>query len=226
MITANQAVLADLRRDLKKQFATAHLPAAPRETFLCGVEWIDAVRPQSQPGGLPTGAICELCSSPAAGAAVIGQMLRHVLRNGQRLVLIDGADSFDPSAFPLFTRPETASLAEGSFLWARCRSAVEAVKVADLILRDGNLPRVILDLQGCAEKEIRAIPSSSWLRLRGLAEESGVSCLAMTPRPLLTCAALRFEAEASFTLDDLDSPESFWSKRLGGKITRIHRPGC
>lgn len=213
--------LDELRQVLKTKFATAHRDYTPRESFVCGVGWIDQV-------GLEKGCICEISGNESGalsgGAVVLGQMLRHALQERQRFVLIDGADAFDPSILPVFgaeqpvdglTVPGGYDL-DGSFLWARCRGVAEAVKVADMILRDGNLPGTVIDLQHNSVKDIRSIPASSWLRLRSLVEDSGVSCLIMTPVPSINCAAIRFELKSCFTLDDLESPEFIWEKQSFG----------
>ena len=46
-------------------------------------------------------------------------------------------------------------------LWVRCRGAAEAMKAADLILRDGNLPLVLLDLAGNPPAQFWDIPATT-----------------------------------------------------------------
>lgn len=217
--------LSELRQVLKTKFSTAHRDYTPRETIASGIDWIDQV-------GLEKGCICEISGSGdgavAGGAVILGQMIQYVVRERQRLVLIDGADAFDPSTLPAFetpipsvTEPPGEFELDSSFLWARCRGVAEAVKVADMILRDGNLPRTVIDLQHNSIKEIRAIPASSWLRLRSLTEDSGVSCVMLTPGPVINCAALRFDLKSHFSLDDLEAPEFTWRhKSLGVVVNR------
>jgi len=221
--SATNPALAELRQILKDKFATAHRDYTPRESLRCGVDWIDQI-------GLEKASLCEIssqASSPAGGAVILGQMLRHIIQERQRLVLIDGADSFDPSILPVFEGYSPHGMGEsdldGYFIWARCRYVAEAVKVADMILRDGNLPRTIIDLQQNAVKEIREIPASSWLRLRSLAEDSGVSCLIMTPTPSINCASMRFEIQSQFSLDDLECPEFVWKGKNRGSLAKSHR---
>lgn len=216
------AALSELRQTLKDKFAGAHRNLAPRETLAYGVEWLDRAK-------LEKGAICEISGQQfSAGAVLIGQCLRHVLQNGEHLLLIDGADSFDPAILPLFAAAATAEhdmveSLDRSFAWARCRTVKEAVQVADLILRDGNLPRTLIDLQNNSAKEIQSIPRSSWFRLRSLVEESGTSCLILTPQPMIACAALRFELTGHYQLDDLESPEFDWLQASQGILAREHR---
>lgn len=209
-------VLEELRGVLEEKFGEAHR-SRPRETVVWGAEVLDRA-------AIPRGALCEVTlapgASPAAGAVVIGQILRHGLKQRRRLVLVDGCDAFDASVLPVFG-DESASDAgagsvdlDGSFLWARCRGMRDVVPVADVLLRDANLPRVVIDLQGLSMREIRAVPPSNWLRFRALVEQSGTSCLVFTPAPLLRCAAVRVELNGRFTLDDLDSPEAVWIDRM------------
>jgi hypothetical protein len=54
-------------------------------------------------------------------------------------------------------------------LWMRCTKALEAVKAADLLLRDGNFPLVIVDLILNSPEELRKIPQTTWYRLQRLA---------------------------------------------------------
>ena len=53
--------------------------------------------------------------------------------------MIDGRDTFDPQSQP----PGACD----SLLWIRCRAAKDAVRAADLLLRDGNLPLLLIDLE-------------------------------------------------------------------------------
>ncbi len=220
------ATIESLRRELKDKFADAHRDCCtPLEMVPSGIDWLDRAVSSgggdgSDDGGVPRGALCEISGqSMAAGALVVAQMLQHTLRERQRLVLIDGADSFDPACLPIFGEaalpgpqgePPDYCDVDGAFLWARCRRVEEAVQVADMILRDGNLPRTIVDLQHNAAREIRAIPRSSWLRLRSLVEDSGASCVLLTPEPLIACAARRHQLRGPrVELAAIDSPEPF-----------------
>ena len=68
-------------------------------------------------------------------------LLRALLRQSHRarqwMALIDGRDSFDPAGVeaPVLSR----------LFWVRCQTAEEALKAADLLLRDRNFPLVVLD---------------------------------------------------------------------------------
>jgi len=114
------------------------------------------------------------------------------------LALIDGRDSFDPASY--------GPAACARLLWIRCHHADESLRCTDLLLRDGNLPLLVLDLQLNPAAELNAIPSSSWYRLRNLARQSGTTLLAFTPRPLIPAAALQLTLTNSHLLLHLESP--------------------
>ena len=82
----------------------------------------------------------------------------------------------------------------------RCRKATEAIKSADLLLRDGNLPLVLMDLQLNEAKELNQIPGTTWFRLRNLAEQTAAALIALTPRQIITSAHLRLHLQGTHTL--------------------------
>src|SRR5207248_3916101 len=113
----------------------------------------------------------------------------------QIVALIDGRDSFDP-----------ASIHESflsRLLWIRCHSAPEALKAADLVLRDDNLPLVLLDLG--LNPETKRIPATTWYRFQRLIEETATVCLVFTPCPLISCAQARITVRSRFSLDALEA---------------------
>jgi hypothetical protein len=74
------------------------------------------------------------------GTSLLLTILRHAAQEQRWSALIDGTDSFDPQS----AGPEILS----SLLWIRCRDATEAIRSADLLLRDGNLPVNFFGLRG------------------------------------------------------------------------------
>ena len=139
-----------------------------------------------------------VADSPSSG---IGLVMERILEaslspKNNHFVLIDGRDSFDPQSCPdsLLTR----------LLWVRCRHSDEAIKSADWLVRDGNIPLVILDLQFNPPAELRRIPISSWHRLRALVEESEAMLLVLTPEQTLPRAHVRWRLGKSFSLSMMD----------------------
>jgi hypothetical protein len=140
---------------------------------------------ETLPGGLPRGALTELCAPEDSwgSALILRQLIRQAAASQQWLALIDGADSFDPGAF------DNATLEH--LLWLRCQDAAQTIKAADLILRDGNLPIVVLDLAINPARELRKIPSSTWYRFQRLVEDGAAAFLAITPTPMASSAKHR-----------------------------------
>src|ERR1700709_883497 len=126
--------IVDLRKLLAARFPQEPLPMAScLTTGLIGFD-------QMLGGGLAKGAITEVSSvAPQAGSATLfAALLERAQRERSFIALIDGRDSFDPAAM------RRAALRH--LLWVRCHQASEALQAADLLLRDGNFPLVVLDL--------------------------------------------------------------------------------
>ena len=119
-----------------------------------------------------------VCSGP--GGALLLYGLLHAALGIERVVLIDGKDSFAPKGLP------PADLSR--LLWTRCHHAGEAIKAADLTIRDGNIPLVVLLLTLNAVVELRKIPATAWHRLQMLAEKSAVTVLVFSPYAQVGCA--------------------------------------
>src|ERR1700709_31296 len=117
--------IVDLRNLLAERFPQTRTPAAAR--IATGLPTLDA----ATGGGLPKGAITELTSPhlSAGTALLIHGLVQTAHRERQFLALIDGRDSFDPEPH--------GNSALRHLLWVRCTKTIEAVKAADLLLRDG-----------------------------------------------------------------------------------------
>jgi hypothetical protein len=94
------------------------------------------------------------------------------------------------------------------------------MRVTDLLLRDGNLPLVILDIQAHTPREVQSVPASSWHRLRVLAEKSGVALCAFTPCQTVPCARARLMLEQRFTLEALERPRRELVECLRARVVR------
>ena len=138
-------------------------------------------------GGLRKGTLTEM-STPPEGAGcltVLNAVMAAAAAEGRPVALIDGADGFDPQPV------DPAVL--GHLLWVRCRNGGEFLKAADLILRDGNVPLVLLDLRGNGRAELRKIPNTAWYRMQRMAGRSAVACLIATPWFMVSSAQYRVE---------------------------------
>lgn len=191
------ANVIQLHRMLAEKFPGARLRLEERPapaTIPTGVAQID----EPCRGGLPKGALTEIvCGEDASGSATLIRQLISCAANNQIVTLIDGADSLE------VTQILENILAR--LLWVRCRCAVNALKAVDLVLRDRNLPLVLLDLKMNASAQLQKIPATTWYRLQRLVEESGTVCAVFTPRPMLSPARTRFTLCSRFFLEELDS---------------------
>jgi hypothetical protein len=150
-------------------------------------------------GGLAKSALTEIISSGVrcGSSLVLGAIIRQAQENGEWIALIDGADSFDPGAL----RNEELS----RLLWVRCANSREAMKATDLLLHDGTIPIVVIDLIGCPLKQLRRIPSSTWHRLARTVEGTATVCPIFSPEAMISTAETRLELQARFSLDSLET---------------------
>jgi recA bacterial DNA recombination protein len=214
-LMAASAKIIDLQKLLAERFPHVAPPTATR--LLTGLSFLD----EPIGGGLPRGAITELISpgTSAGSASLIHALIHCAYRDNYFLALIDGRDSFDPRGL------NNASLQH--LLWVRCSKAVEAVKAADLLLRDGNFPLVIVDLVLNALDELRKIPQTNWYRLQRLVEMMPTACLVLTRYAMVSSAQLKLVLENSwdirtFETQDVLSPLRIVVKRSHHQPEVIH----
>jgi hypothetical protein len=200
--------IIQLRQLLAERFPQNVAPAA--EQLATGLPAIDA----EIGGGLPKNAITELTSRNFSGgsALLVHALLQTAHRNGFFLALIDGQDSFNP-------QPAGNDVLR-NLLWVRCRQAAHAVQAADLLLRDGNFPLVVVDLVLNAADELRKIPQTHWYRLQRLVEASPTACLVLTRQSLISSAQLKLSLENAWRLADLE--EQDLTARLKIQVKRVH----
>jgi hypothetical protein len=166
-------------------------------------------------GGLPKGAITELISprGSAGSASLIHAFIHGAYRDKYFVALIDGRDSFDPCAL--------ANSILRQLLWVRCTKALEAVKAADLLLRDGNFPLMIVDLILNSPEELRKIPQTTWYRLQRLAESLPTACLVLTRYEMVSSAQLKLVLENSWNLETLEKQEAISQLRIVVKRSHL-----
>jgi hypothetical protein len=200
--------IVDLRRLLAERFPH---PFPPGPSVLqTGLAFLDRLAG----GGLPKSAITELIApKPSAGSAsLVHGLLRSAQRDQHFVALIDGSDSFDPGS------SDNSSLRH--LLWVRCRKAFDAIKAADLLLRDGNFPLVIVDLVLNTADELRKIPQTNWYRLQRLVEAAPTACLIINRQSLVSSAQLKIVLQNSWTLEALEKENAISNLRF--RIQRSH----
>lgn len=201
MISAN---VIQLRHMLSEKFPEARMglaaPVAVAETsaWPTGLPLID----QPLRGGLPKGTLTEIIGASSGSATLIRQLL--VSGQTQITAFIDGNDSLDVT-------PMDESILS-RMLWVRCRNTDAALKAADLILRDGNLSLVLIDLKLNSEKELRKIPATVWYRFQRLIEDTATVCLVVTPCPVVSPAQTRITVASRLSIKSLEwNPGQLWA---------------
>lgn len=199
--------LIDLRQLLAERFPQT--VARGPDQLRTGLPGIDSVA-----GGLPKNAITELTTRnlSAGSALLIHALLQRAHRESFFLALVDGSDSFDPQP--------AGQTALRNLLWVRCHQVSQAIQAADLLLRDGNFPLVVLDLVLNASEELRKIPQTNWYRLQRLVEAAPTAFLVLTRRSISSSAQLKLSLENAWQLADLDQPDL--SARLKIQVERRH----
>jgi hypothetical protein len=169
--------------------------------------------PDFSPGAL-TEIVAEKQSS--GSALLLNELIRRAGRENQLVALVDGGDSFD------VTRLE-ANLSR--LLWVRCRSAGEALKAADLLLRDRNLPLVLLDLAANPAVQLNKIPATTWYRFQRLVEQTSTVCVVLTSRAMVSPARTRMVLSSRFSLSALDRCREELLAELKVRLAETRRSG-
>ena len=205
---ASSGKIVDLRALLADRFPAS--PAPPPAILATGLPALD----QTIGGGLRKGSITEFISPnlSAGSASFVAAMIRAACRDCYFLALIDGRDSFDPEPFG---NPVLRHL-----LWLRCHTTSEAIKSADLLLRDGNFPVVLIDLVLNPANEVRKVPQTSWYRLQRLVEATSTAFVVLTRCNTVSSAQLKIVIENTWTLRNVhhENPGSF----LRIRVRRAH----
>ena len=201
--------IIDLRNLLANRFPRA--PKSVGTRLITGLAFFD----QSVGGGLPKGAITELITPPtsAGSASLVHAFIHGAYRDKYFVALIDGHDSFDPCALGNFILRQ--------LLWVRCTKALEAVKAADLLLRDGNFPLLIVDLIFNSPGELRKIPQTTWYRLQRLVESVPTACLVLTRYEMVSSAQLKLVLENSWNLETLEKHDAISQLQIAVKRSHL-----
>ncbi len=211
--------IVQLRQLLSERFPGARFNAEAladpvANVYPTGLEQIDFLLR----GGLSKGSTTEIVAekNSSGSALLISALLQKAAEENQIVALVDGQNSFDPASF------ENHTLSR--LLWVRCKSAEQSLKAADFILRDRNVPFVLLDLQLNPAHQLRKIPSSTWYRLQRIVEASSTVFVVFTPTAMVGCAQVRLNLSSRFALDALQKNESELLPKLKVELTqyRLH----
>ena len=204
--------IIDLRNLLAIRFP--HAPISAGTHLATGLAFFD----QALGSGLPKAAITELISprGSAGSASLVQAFIQGAHRDKYFVALIDGRDSFDPCGL--------ANSILAHLLWVRCTKALEAVKAADLLLRDGNFPLLVVDLILNSPEELRRIPQTTWYRLQRLVEAMPTSCLVLTRYEMVSSAQLKVVLENSWNLESLENHDAVSQLRVVVKRSHLKSP--
>ena len=157
------------------------------EVVSTGIPSLDAVV-----GGLPRGAMTEICGPPCSGrTSVLLSALAARTVEGETCALIDARDSFDPAA------ASAAGVALERVLWVRCQNADQALRATDLLIQAGGFGMVAVDLSDVAPKIVRYVPLNAWFRFRRAVEDTPTILMVMEQEAnAKTCASLVLRLEA------------------------------
>lgn len=169
-------------------------------------------------GGFPKGALAEVVAERrgSGGALLMTALIHRALNENKFVAVIDGQGSLDVTQLG----DDLSRL-----LWVRCHSTDEALKAADLLLRDGNLPLVLLDLAANPAVQLRKIPATTWYRFQRLIEQTSAICVVMSPRAMVAPAQVRIMLRSRFSLKALEHEPQQLLSELMVEVTETRRIG-
>jgi len=194
--------LAALRALVAEKFPQAAYAPAGRLRTGC--------EPLDRHGGLIRGGLTEVCGSAAGSQIVLSALLAASVQEGFFLSLIDAADAFEPADWP------EAQL--NRLLWVRCRAVEPALKAADILVRDGNLPVLLLDLQAAPARQLQRIPANTWHRFHRVVASSATALLVLTPRPMVEGAPCRIAVRLASAWEAMSQPRAALTENLDAQI--------
>lgn len=146
-------------------------------------------------------------------------MLLHLLEAARRergfAALVDGANAFDPQTAP-------PALLE-HLLWVRCVSVEQALRAADVLLRDENLGMVLVDLRDCDGWALKRTRSTVWYRLQRLAGRWEGVLAVLTPRPMIPSAQIRVAFAGRLSAAQCDANLAEVGKELAFDVLRLRK---
>lgn len=203
---ANRVV--ELRRLLAEKFPVAEQKHGG--LLRTGIASVDSVE-----GGLRLGAMTEISGTPAGTSLLLAAMLSMLAQEKRLGALVDCGSNFDPGSFQ--------AVGLKRILWVRCGLPALAVKAADLLLRDGNLSLLVVDLQGAAAREVQRIPASTWHRFQRVVEQGNMALAVLTPRPMVESTSVRISVEWRWNFEALADRRTELLSSLSARVSSRRR---
>lgn len=202
------AVKAELVSALGSRFGSVFQlqEKPPPETISTGIAAVDSLI-----GGLPRGAITEICGPASSGrTSLLLAVLAQATARQEVCALVDTTDAFDPAS------GAAAGIDLDRLLWARCGGNPEhALKVADLLAHGGGFGVVVLDLGNVPDEHARRIPLTSWFRL--------LRAIERTPTALVVLEREPYAKSCSSLVLQMHREGVAWSRILRGARLRVER---
>ena len=160
---ATKAALEELLKARRLQAAVPPLRGEERHTPLpIGVAALDTLLR----GGFPRGQMSEVHGPASSGrTGLLLALVAQATRAGALCAWVDPGDRFDPAT------AAAAGVGLSRLLWLRGKG-VEAPHLAEstaalaTLLGSGLFTVLVFDLAGLPEREIRRLPSTTWIRLQ------------------------------------------------------------
>jgi len=182
----------------------------PTEIVSTGIPEIDSLA-----GGLPRGALTEICGPPCSGGtSLLVSALAERTSSSEVCALIDGCDSFDPYS------AKAAGVELQQLLWVRCRNIDQAFRATDLLIQGGGFGLLALDLHGISPETARQVPLNVWFRFRRAVEDTSAVLVVLEQESnAKTCASLVLQ---------LDAEQAHWVSTLSRQAVHpaVHSPSC
>jgi len=186
-MSATSLLRSQIEARIPSAFAVYRRPDC--KTIPTGISQIDDLH-----GGVPVGAITEICGSNEASSGKTS-VLVSLLANASQdhfCALVDATDSFDPAP------AQTTGMSLSRLLWIRCgknqsklKPLEQAFKATDILLQSSGFGLIVVDLGSIAERFVRNVPLSSWFRFARVVEKQSTALVFIEQQPHATsCAGL------------------------------------
>lgn len=189
----NAQKVDELRALLFERFPESR-PTAPvfQSVLSTGIKTWDALT-----GGLRRGEVSEVCGYFGSTSLVLEKLLAAATQAGWLGAWVDAGDALEVADWneEMLRR----------MVWVRCPDTPTAMRAADLLLRDGNLCWVVLDLQCCPLRALRKIPAHHWHRFHRLTNHHQTALVVLSPAPLVEGTRVRIVGPSPWPLDSLCS---------------------
>jgi recombination protein RecA len=217
LATLRSKIEADLRGRVASPFA--YRDRNSFELVSTGIPEMDALV-----GGLPRGAITEICGAAASGrTSLLLSALASRTKDGEVCALVDARDSFDPLT------GNAAGIALDKLLWVRCQNIDQALRAMDLLIQAGGFGMVAVDLSDVPTKTVRQVPLNAWFRFRRAVEDTPTILLLLEQEPhAKTCASLvlRLEPREARWSETQVAQALMFTQKNEGPVAPVATPPC